>query len=140
MNLVGAIITGIDGITGYKPDPAKRYDSYEGYHLRTSKGDVWLLIDDEQNCCERFGFFSTPDDPQSFVGARITGIAVVTEGDSGYDYADHVSDVCDYNRAVFVNVDTDIGQLQLAVYNAHNGYYGHDVKVVGGGVNYEGGL
>jgi len=37
----------------------------------------------------------------------------------------------DCGDAVFLNIRTNRGNLQFAVYNAHNGYYGHSAYVVG---------
>ena len=36
----------------------------------------------------------------------------------------------DAGSAMFINVETTRGLLQFAAYNEHNGYYGHEVKLV----------
>lgn len=37
---------------------------------------------------------------------------------------------------IFVDIKTDCGTLQLAVYNSHNGYYGHEVLIRENNVEY----
>ena len=36
----------------------------------------------------------------------------------------------DAGSAMFINVETTNGLLQFVAYNEHNGYYGHEVKLV----------
>jgi hypothetical protein len=36
----------------------------------------------------------------------------------------------DAGSAMFINVETTKGLLQFVAYNEHNGYYGHEVKLV----------
>ena len=29
----------------------------------------------------------------------------------------------------FIDINTSVGKLQFAIYNTHNGYYGHEVEI-----------
>lgn len=98
----------------------------KGYEIKTDKQSINILIDSEQSCCESWGYFASEDDFTEFIGAELIGLKLVDdllnvknanliEGDECY--------------TMFVNVETSKGLLQFAVYNAHNGYYGHEVRV-----------
>ena len=41
---------------------------------------------------------------------------------------------------MFVDLKTDKGVLQFVAYNVHNGYYGHEAKVVSNQLNWKEGL
>lgn len=101
----------------------------EGYKVVTDQHTYYVLIDNEQSCCESFGYLASDDDLAQFVGAdlrevRLTDTALNQQrvndseywagGDGGIQFVDFVTD-----REV----------LQLAVYNGHNGYYGHGIVV-----------
>ena len=91
-------------------------ESYEGLIIKTNKGSIKLVISDGQSCCEQWGalFFETPDDVSQFVGAKILQIQDI-----------------DIKREEFIDnetqlrITTDRGIIQYAIYNEHNGYYGH---------------
>lgn len=91
-------------------------ESYEGLIIKTNKGSIKLVISDGQSCCEQWGalFFETPDDVSQFVGAKILQIQDI-----------------DIKREEFIDnetqlrITTDRGVIQYAIYNEHNGYYGH---------------
>lgn len=71
------------------------------------------------------------EDPQEFIGAELRGIVKVdtnrTARRIGHAYGDDV--YLEQGEAMFVDIETDRGVLQFVAYNAHNGYYGHDVTV-----------
>lgn len=106
----------------------------DGYRIKTSDaGDVLVCIDDGQSCCERYGYFSSDDDLNQYVGANLNDIELVDtalkveslkENDLEYGF--------DGGGIQFVNFKTSKGTFQLAVYNAHNGYYGHGILVAVG--------
>lgn len=110
----------------------------DGYDVVTTERTIKIRIDNGQSCCENWGYMSTPDDPASFVGADLLSVSTVDDDDIGQP--DRVYD--DGGGTLFVNVETSIGQLQLAVYNHHNGYYGHRASVSSDppmdGASYEG--
>ncbi len=103
--------------------------SMDGYAVVTSKHTVRTLIDDGQSCCEDSGYFSTDDDLSAYVGANlrdieITDTALNTKAiDEKFEYG------FDGGGVMFVTFKTSRGDFQLAVYNSHNGYYGHGIIV-----------
>ena len=102
----------------------------EGYKVETSLHNFCVLIDNGQSCCESWGYFSSEDNLEAFVGAELLEIQLTDtalnskkveesgyyegEGDGGIQFVDFV---------------TNKGTFQLAVYNAHNGYYGHGILI-----------
>ena len=102
---------------------------YEGYRIITSTKIYELLIDNVQSCCEDFGHITSEDNFKDFIGAEIKSIRCIDNADYNEikllkDAAGNYVDVFD---CAFVDIDTDKGKLQFAVYNAHNGYYGHNI-------------
>ena len=101
------------------------YARMEGYKVVTDAHTVWVLIDSEQSCCESFGYLSSEDDLAHYVGETLVEIHLtdmalnsrIVEG-SGYE-----------PNIQFVSFGTNRGTFQLAVYNSHNGYYGHPVLI-----------
>lgn len=113
----------------------KYCQSYDGYIVETDKQKILVGIDDESQCCESWGYVSSIGDDEDFIGAKLIKVEVVDSAldkvkveldkESAYD-----------GEAMFVNFETDRGTFQLAVYNAHNGYYSHGVLVKGFGLDY----
>ena len=110
----------------------KSYSTMSGYRVVTEQQDITLLIDDNQNCCEQWGYFWCNDDPDEFIGAKLLDVTV---SDTELNEAMMESDGIDLNSKwfeggiMFVNLETDRGTLQFVAYNEHNGYYGHEAKV-----------
>ena len=103
--------------------------SYDGYKVKTSEHEYLILIDNEQNCCESWGYFASEDDFDSFIGKSLNSIELTdlalnnkkVEESGYYD---------DCGGIQFVNFKFNDGSvLQFAVYNAHNGYYGHPIII-----------
>lgn len=111
----------------------------EGYRIKTEKHDLKLLIQSGQECCERWGYAVANEDASSFIGAEYLGYKTV--------YSDNILKAVDKDTAddiengnlLFLNVETSRGTLDFTVYNAHNGYYGHDAFLIVDGniVNYD---
>ncbi len=101
----------------------------EGYLIETEKATYYFLIDQDQCCCESFGYLSTPDDFNDFVGADLLSIKRVTVNDcvKQNDLEERMNQEFDPAQTMFINIETSNGLLQLAAYNEHNGYYGHYV-------------
>lgn len=99
-------------------------DDMCGYVVTTTVGEIIVMIDDGQLCCEDWGYVSTPDDVSEFVGAELLKVEVVDDA-LNKKLLDDVYDAC----AIFVNFETSNGLFQLTIYNGHNGYYSHDVLV-----------
>ena len=93
-----------------------------GYMLSTTTGNVLLAIGNSQHCCENWGYFieCKEDDLNHYTGAEIR--SVVWSGDIdnplGDDLSNSVNESC-------VRIITDHGDIDLWVYNDHNGYYAH---------------
>lgn len=106
------------------------YGEYDGFRVDTDKQTIYVLIDNGQSCCESWGYLSSDDDMSRYVGAELRGLAVTDEGlntrmvDAGKDAKS------DSGGIVFVTFDTAVGPFQLACYNDHNGYYGHEVHII----------
>ena len=92
--------------------------TYEGLIIETDKGSIKLVISDSQSCCENFGslFFETPDDISQFIDAEILQIE---------DICIKREDYIDTDSETQLRITTDKGIIQYAIYNEHNGYYGH---------------
>lgn len=104
------------------------WSAYDGYAIETERQTIYVLIDNYQSCCESWGYLASDDDLSAFIGAELREMAVVDEAlntrmvEAGRSL--------DEGGIVFVNFVTDRGVLQLACYNGHNGYYGHEVHIL----------
>ena len=103
------------------------HSKYDGYLVETENHKYRILIENGQGCCESWGYFSTVDDHNDFIGANLIDIELTDESlntkklkESGY---------YDEEGIQFVSFKTDRGVFQLAVYNYHNGYYGHTIVI-----------
>jgi hypothetical protein len=107
-----------------------KYDryNYEGVIITLEDGtEIKIGIDDDQQCCEKTGFLSSNDDYSDFIGAEFLTVLTVDTN----NLVSKLKDIYESDVA-FINVETSKGTLQFAVYNEHNGYYGHDVIVLNG--------
>ena len=105
------------------------YSEMEGYKITTDKGhELLVLIDNGQSCCEDWGYFSSEDDLENFIGAELLKVNLVNS-ELRVGLVKQKTDYVEEDSCMFVNVETSIGTLQLTVYNEHNGYYSHSVKV-----------
>src|SRR6185437_12398098 len=105
------------------------FDNMDGYEVETDQHVYRVLISNEQSCCESWGYLASDDDLTPFIGAelrevRLTDTALNT---ARVEASDYYGD--DAGGIQFVDFVTDRGTFQLAVYNGHNGYYGHGVIV-----------
>lgn len=103
--------------------------SYDGYKITTTEQEIYMVISNTQSCCESFGYFWSNDNVQEFVDTELINIAVTDE-----QYEKSILEKRDITLyeggAVFVDIITNKGVLQFTIYNEHNGYYGHSVKIV----------
>lgn len=121
-------------------------------NITTKSFHIVAQIDNYRQCCEEYGGFLVCEDSYDyFVGKKLRNIVLtdtllVTKtlvgiehfggfeensefGPRVFDY-DIVGDkIYSFPDIVFINFETDVGVLQFAVYNHHNGYYGHDVSI-----------
>ena len=105
--------------------------STSGYLIKTNKRTIKFLIDDEQDCCESWGYFTSEDNLSEFIGKELLSIKVVDDALNITELLldEHTKEVAGDNdrstSTMFVNVNTSNGLLQFTAYNNHNGYYGH---------------
>lgn len=101
----------------------------DGYEVVTDgDADIHVMISNGQSCCECWGYFTSEDDLTQFIGAELREVNLV---DTALDVR-RIKEVDDYLKEddiQFVNFETNKGMFQLAVYNMHNGYYGHNIVV-----------
>jgi hypothetical protein len=105
-----------------------REGDYDGYKITTDKRELNVAVNNSQSCCESWGYMSSEDDLQSFVGAALLKIESV---DTALNAKSDPGDIYE-GTAYFVNFYTSRGMFQLAVYDSHNGYYGHAFKITEG--------
>lgn len=100
---------------------------FDGYQIDTSEHRYYLLIRNGQCCCENWGYFASNNNFEEFIGknllsVELTDLALNTKAVDDSGYRD------DAGGIQFVNFRMSDGSvLQFAVYNAHNGYYGHNI-------------
>lgn len=105
------------------------YSSKDGYLIETDKKSISILIDNGQSCCESWGYFSSEDDLRQFIGAELTEINLTDVALNKARLEEETGDEFDCGGIQFVDFVTNKGVFQLAVYNAHNGHYGHSILV-----------
>lgn len=116
-----------------------------GFQITTDKQIIQLLIEDEQNCCEDWGYLLSEDNLEEFIGEYITDIyltdkklkTINTYKQLDGSTIEFLMGIHEKLDIVFVNVETTKGLLQFAAYNAHNGYYGHKVFINSKQLNYK---
>ena len=103
-------------------------ETMDGYEVATDKHKFYVLIGNGQCCCESWGYLSSDDDFNKFLNAELkevnlTDVALNSKKVEESGYYD------DCGGIQFVDFVTSNGTLQLAVYNSHNGYYGHGIVI-----------
>ena len=123
----------IKEIEGYDKRIPGFWGDYDGYKIKTEQDEYLFLIGNFQECCENWGYLSTPDELSDYVGADLLSVKRVTVNDCAENK--NLKDMMEYDPAntMFVNVETSNGLLQFAAYNQHNGYYSHDVLLLKNG-------
>lgn len=119
-----------------------RYNSVAGFAITTDEQVIKLIIDNDGQCCERWGYFMSEDDFSEFIGSEIIDISITDtalntekwERAKNPDNDDYESNDI---QVMFVNISTTNGILQFTAYNEHNGYYGHEAKVISTQLNHE---
>ncbi len=106
-----------------------REDSMDGYGVQLATHTIKILITNEQYCCETWGYMSSEDDLQNYVGSELREIRLTDSAlnqsviDSRFSYQEGL-------RIQFVDFVTNQGVFQLAVYNLDGGYYSHDIRII----------
>ena len=99
----------------------------DGYRVATDEHTFLVLIDNGQSCCESWGYIASDDDFQKVIGRELLAVNITDVSRMKHDVEELT--YIDEGGVQFVDFVTDRGVLQLAVYNAHNGYYGHGILV-----------
>ena len=103
-----------------------------GFEVVTDSQSIKLLINNQQDCRENFGYFWCNDDPKYFIGAALCDVAITDKELNEAKMKENKLNPNDRlfeGGVMFVNLETDRGTLQFVAYNEHNGYYGHKAKV-----------
>lgn len=109
----------------------------EGFVIVSEQQIIKLMIDNEQQCCENWGYFLSEDDLDTFIGADIINV-YITDMCLNTKLLPKTKDEDDgeYLSTMFINIETDRGLLQFTAYNLQNGYYGHDAFVFSNPIDY----
>lgn len=104
--------------------------SFDGYEVKTENATYRILIENEQNCCESWGYFSSDDNYEDFIGKDLVDVSL-TDTALNQQKVQESGWYDDEGGIQFVDFKFSDGSvLQFAVYNAHNGYYGHSIYVI----------
>jgi hypothetical protein len=52
-------------------NPFEKYGTQDGYKVTTNRHVYYVLIDNDQSCCESWGYLSSDDDLEQFVGSEL---------------------------------------------------------------------
>lgn len=105
-----------------------KYTTFEGFIISLDDDvKIKVGIDNDWQCCEQWGYVTSQDDLEYFIGAeyldgRVTNKALETIDLSHLDLYE--------GSCLFFTVFTSKGDFQLVCYNEHNGYYSHESVVV----------
>lgn len=106
------------------------YGEYDGYLIKTDEHEYHILIDNGQSCCESWGYFSSEDEFDDFIYKELKEVRLTDTAlnqklfNDNFPYGLYEGGI---QFVDFVMVDGDV--LQFAVYNEHNGYYGHSILI-----------
>ena len=113
-------------------DKISTWRKMDGYEITTENKKIFVLISNGQNCCEEWGYFSSEDKLSDFIGADLLEVNLA-DTERNQKKLKEVLEYGVYGGGIqFVDFVTTKGVFQLAVYNAHNGYYGHDILITSG--------
>jgi len=104
------------------------YRNYDGFIISTNSQTIKIGISSGQSCCESFGCIITNDTTEECIGTEIIRVEIVDEVLNNKEIDEISYSEC--GGTMFVNIVTNIGVLQFAAYNSHNGYYGHESVLV----------
>ena len=111
-----------------KIEEVDNYQGMDGYRVTTDAHVILVLIDNGQSYRESWGYLSSDDNLDQFVGAILKEISLADKALNQKQVEQ--SDYYEGEGGIqFVDFTTNKGVFQLAVYNAHNGYYGHGILV-----------
>ena len=102
------------------------FDGMDGYRIYTNNQEIFLGIYNTTDCCENWGYMTSEDSFEGFIGSTLLDIKEV---DSAYNVTSFKETSIDSGDAMFINIETSKGVLQFVLYNEHNGYYGHSYRI-----------
>ena len=105
-----------------------KYDMYDGYEVVTTEQRIRFGIENQQSCCESWGYFITNDETADFIDAELLSVSI-TDTCLNSKKLEEI-DAGEYTNTMFVNLETSAGLLQFVAYNSHNGFYGHDAVLI----------
>lgn len=106
---------------------------FSGYLIKTTKQNIKLLMETEQQCCEYAGYFISQENFDEFINAEVYNVKLTDDCLNEAMLKQHdINPSDEYFRGgiMFVNIETSKGTLQFTAYNEHNGYYGHEAQVI----------
>ena len=102
----------------------------DGYEIVTDEATYRILIENGQSCCEDWGYFSSDDDFERYYGKSLVDVVLTDTALNQKKLEETLPYGLEYGGIQFVDFKFSDGSvLQFAVYNAHNGYYGHSIYV-----------
>ena len=107
-----------------------------GFEIETDKEKIYLLIDADYQCNEDFGYICSEEseDFEAYYGCEIVSIEFIDDGDYNpnvqIEMIKSMQSYADVLDCAFINVKFKQSTLQFAVYNKHNGCYGHCVEFI----------
>jgi hypothetical protein len=125
-------INSIKEVENVEYDRGAWNDHYDGFEIITNKHSYKVLIDNGQSCCENWGYAISEDDPENFIGAKLLAINITDTQLNTFA----IDALPDTNKSYyegdiqFVSFSTNMGIFQIALYNEHNGYYGHEILLL----------
>jgi len=111
---------------------------YIGYSITTNKQTIKFHIENQQNCCERYGIMLLspdriiPNDETErceLIDNELDKVGWGTKWE-----CKKIINEYDGARTAFINLSTDLGTYQIYAYNSHNGYYSHNIRAEWSGV------
>ena len=111
-----------------------KYSEFDGFVITTDNQIIKIGISNSQSCCENWGYLTTEDNIKEFIGTNLLSIQRVDTLLKKHKEVEELQ-YLDEGDAMFINLETSNGLLQFVVYNAHNGYYGHEAVVISKDLN-----
>ena len=125
-----AALTGKGGRLGFSQlvNNLQGWGGKDGFEIKTDTHTWLILIDNGQSCCEDWGYIVSNDHFKKFLGKEVISVKL-TDKALNTKMVEKEKEI--YEGGIqFVDFNfSDGDSLQFAVYNSHNGYYGHDIVV-----------
>ena len=103
--------------------------SYDGIVIMLEDlSTICFGISSEQSCCESFGYITSQDNYEDFIGCELLDCYLTTEDLCTIEDLPEIYE----GGMTFFTIKTNKGDLQFVAYNEHNGYYSHDVVLIKG--------